>query len=367
MQVSEGKVKAIIDEGVFYNPQMELCRTLCSLAVGALGKKVDVADVMCASGIRGIRYKKENKNAGELALCDRSKKAIACAEKNAKLNKIKCATICKDAREFLREAECDFLELDPFGTPVPFLHDSFVCLEKKRESFFSVTATDTAVLCGAHASACLKNYGAVPLNNHMCHENGLRILAAKVVLSAAPFNLAAVPVFSISHKHYMKIIFKIQKGAQKAVAACKSIGFGMFCPACLYQNAQTMPIGPSCPSCSNKASYCGPIWLGQLWDGVLVERMKKMAQEIEYAKPAEKLLCVMQQECKLGAYGYYDIHWIAKKLKADIAPKEKIIDRICRQGFSAVPTHFCPTAIRTDAPHDVVIGAAVEGARWKTR
>ena len=68
MKFSEGKISFAISKGVFYNPEMELCRDIFSLAVGALKEKMSIVDCMCASGVRGLRYKKENRNATSLAL-----------------------------------------------------------------------------------------------------------------------------------------------------------------------------------------------------------------------------------------------------------------------------------------------------------
>ena len=112
---AEGKLAVSIGKGVFYNIEMEMCRDIFSLAVGALHEKLDVADCMCASGVRGLRYKKENTNVGKLLLVDLSKKAIACAKKNALQNKVKCKCIYEDANQFLYKNEMDFVEIDPFG------------------------------------------------------------------------------------------------------------------------------------------------------------------------------------------------------------------------------------------------------------
>jgi len=53
-------------KNVFYNPNMKFCRSVSSLAVGVIGGKLSVIDAFCASGIRGIRYAKENSNVEKL-------------------------------------------------------------------------------------------------------------------------------------------------------------------------------------------------------------------------------------------------------------------------------------------------------------
>jgi len=353
-EVKEGSARITLAKGVFFNPEMELCRSIFSLSVGAIGGKLGVADAMCASGARGIRYKLENKNVGKLALVDANRGAIACAKKNAAKNKVRCRTACGDASEFLRENAFDFVELDPFGSPQPFLHDTARCLAANRGGYLSATATDVAVLCGAHHAACLKNYAAAPLNNEFCHENACRILIASVVRTFAPFNLAAAPIFTLSHRHYVKVLFKVEEGAEKAVEAMKKIGFVSYCPSCQWRGGKRRPLQKNCLHCSAQLQVGGPLYIGALWDSALLEKMLALNAERKYAKAKEieKLLSTMQNESKIGSIGYYDLHVVAKKRESKILSMDDAIAKIQKAGFSAARTHFCPTAIRTDAPHE---------------
>ena len=349
----EGSARISLAAGVFFNPEMELCRSLFSLSVGAIGEKLDVVDAMCASGARGLRYKLENKNVGKLALVDANRQAIACARKNAAANKVRCRTVHADANEFLRKNAFDFVELDPFGSPQPFLHDTARCLAANKGGYLSATATDVAVLCGAHHAACLKNYAAAPLNNEFCHENACRILAAAVVREAAPMNLAATPIFTLSHRHYVKVLFKVEEGAEKAVDAMKKIGFVSYCPSCQWRDGKRLPLLKDCPHCGSQLQHGGPLYIGSLWDGELLGRMLLLNAERKYAKAKEigKLLSSMQDESAIGSIGYYDLHVIAKKRESKILSMDDAVEKIRKAGFSASRTHFCPTAIRTDAPH----------------
>ena len=355
--ICEGKIRLAECAGVFYNPEMRLCRDICSLAVGALGGKLSVLDAMCASGVRGLRYKKENKNVAKLALCDYSAKAVACARKNAALNKAKCAVKKADAGAFLRQNSFDFVELDPFGSPQPFLHDAAYSFKDSKGGFLSLTATDMAVLCGAHHAACLKNYGAAPLDNEFCHENAVRILIGKAMLEFAPFNLALAPLFSFSHRHYVKVVLAVSRGSEAAVGAVKSLGFVSYCPGCCWRKTGRLPSQESCPGCSHQLQIAGPIYLGNLWDGKVLERMLALNAErkLERAREIEKILRTMLQESRIASYGYYDLHTLAKKNLAPIMAIERALAKLHKAGFSAARTHFCPTAVRTDAPHSEVL------------
>ncbi|MCX8174924.1 MAG: tRNA (guanine(10)-N(2))-dimethyltransferase [Candidatus Micrarchaeota archaeon] len=356
----EGGLKFRTERGVFYNPQMELCRDLCSLAVGAIeAEGLSALDAMCATGVRGIRYLKENGNVKEVVLADRSKKAILCARKNAALNG--CGRACKamraDACELLRETEFDFVELDPFGSPVPFLCDAVRCFERKKRGWLSITATDTAVLCGAERDACIRNYGAVPLNNEFCHENAVRILAGKAILASAPSSLAAIPIFSLSRRHYVKIIFEMKKGAADAVKTAKSIGFVSYCRNCCWRRFARVALEGGCPHCASRIEWGGPLYLGKLWDERLLGRMAKLnaARNYRLKKEIEKVLSLMLAESGVGAQGYYDLHEIAKRRKVPVSSIDEALAKLRQSGFCASRTHFCPTAVRTDAPHETVL------------
>ena len=361
-KIREGKAEISVQKGVFYNPEMELCRGMFSLAVGALPCKVSVLDAMCASGVRGILYALENRNVSSLALCDASSSAVSCAKRNAARNKLKCKAMKSDARRLLEETKCDFIELDPFGSPQPFLHSAAQGLSGKKGGYLSATATDMAVLCGAHHAACLKNYAAIPLDNEFCHENALRILAASVVRELAPFSLSAAPLFSLSHRHYVKILFKVERSAEKAVGAMKLLGFCSYCPKCCYRQHGRLPVSSSCPHCKAQLMHAGPLYLGALWDSALVGRMLSLDASRGYkdARKIEGMLSTIKSESEIGACSYYDLHTLAKKWGGKILSMDDALLRMKALGLCASRTHLCPTAIRTSAPYGKVREALSE-------
>jgi tRNA (guanine26-N2/guanine27-N2)-dimethyltransferase len=362
IEVLEGSPQSrfLIKKGVFYNPEMETCRDIFSLFAAACKGRLDVADTMCASGIRGLRYKIENSNVSSLFLSDLSKKAVACARQNAKANKVKCEIVQADACDALREnkGKFNFIELDPFGSPLPFLYDAIRSLEGMGGAILSATATDMAVLCGANHKACLKNYGAAPLDNEFCHENAVRILLGKISLIASQFNLGTRPLLSLSHKHYIKVAVQFEDGAESAVLSAKKIGYVSYCPACCWREFSRFPKRSECPHCSHQLEIGGPMHIGQIWESGILEKMLMLNEKRSYRNKAKimKMLSIMEQESRIDAPGYYDLHVLAKKLHAKIKSMDEAIGLLARGGFEAKRTHFCQTAIRTNAPHDEVVG-----------
>ena len=95
--------------------------------------------------------------------------------------------------EELRRPEQRFhvIDLDPYGSPTPFLDSAVQVFELNHSNIFvstclfqavaeggllCVTATDMAVLAGNSPETCHAKYGAVSLKTKSCHEFALRIL-----------------------------------------------------------------------------------------------------------------------------------------------------------------------------------------------
>lgn len=354
-----------ISKAVFYNPAMRLCRSMSSLAVGAIGEKLEVVDAFCASGIRGIRYAKENKNVTRLTFIDIDRRAIALAKKNAKANRLgkaKCGAAPGNVSRLAFEYDADFLEIDPFGTPSPYLLDSFRFFNTKKKAYLSVTATDVAVLCGGKVAPCMKNYHSKPMNNEFTHETGLRILIKRIAETAAEFNMGITPLISFSDKHYLKTVLEVRRGADNAYDSMKKLGHVFFCKICGERGSSHFPPS-SCPHCAAAADYAGFLWLGALHEAAFLGRMEELNKKRGYADCEEiaRMLSLMKNEINLPPY-YFNIHELCGMGRLLSVPTtDAAISALQAQGFRAFRTHFSPISIKTDAP----CGKVREAIGWK--
>lgn len=310
--------------GVFYNPVMKFNRDISVLLLSSIDKdKMQICDLLAGSGVRSIRFLLELKKSKieSITINDYSSKSVNSIKKNLKLNKIniknnKIMIANEDANLFLiNSSGFDYIDVDPFGTPNPYL-DSAV-RRIARDGILAVTATDTSALCGTYPLACLRKYWAVPLKNELMHEIGLRILIRKVQLVGAQYDKALVPVFSYSKDHYMRVFFRCSKGKGDVDNVISR--HGMFMGA-------------------------GPIWKGQLWDSKLVSEMIKKNE----VKGNEKILSIIQEESKINTVGFYDLHSIAERNKMDIPRKLELISKLKKLGYKASETHFSGTSVRSD-------------------
>ena len=165
---------------VFYNPVMKFNRDITIALLNTLDEDLRISLPLAGTGVRGIRIALETKHKN-IIFNDLNPVAIKIINQNLKLNKLKLKVENKEANKFLLENKgFDYIDIDPFGSPNPFLDSAIKRLS--REGILAVTATDTAPLCGTFPKACLRKYWAKPLRNELMHEIGLRILIRKVQL-----------------------------------------------------------------------------------------------------------------------------------------------------------------------------------------
>jgi len=315
---------------VFYNPVMSLNRDISILLLNSINKNsMQIADPLAATGIRSIRFLKElNKNKIKIiCINDNGKKAVNSIKHNLKLNKIpinkKIIVSNEDANLFLlKSSGFDYIDIDPFGTPNPFLDAA--CKRLARDGIIAVTATDTSALCGTFPRACLRKYWAMPKKGAVMHETGLRILVRKIQLIGAQYDKALVPIFSYSKEHYMRVFLRNWKGKNRVDEILRQHG--------VFNDA-------------------GPMWLGRLWDGHLAGIMYKKSLKESYNKELLKFLKLIKDESKINAIGFYDLNGICEKNNIkDLQKKAAIIGKIRKSGYKASETHFKGEGIRSDMP-----------------
>jgi len=300
---------------VFYNPVMRLNRDISIELCKVLAKDWVFADIVAASGIRSIRFIKELKanQVKQININDYDKNAVRNIRENLKLNKIskKVKVFNEDASLFLEENKIyyDYIDIDPFGSPNPFLDESAKHI--KIHGILAVTATDTAALCGTAVEACKRKYWALPRLDENMKEWALRILARKVQLVGAQYEKALIPVLSHATEHYVRIYFKCERKVQEML------------------------------SLHNAHNSIGPLWLGQLQESNII---KKMHSE---NKDTERLLRILEDEGKISTIGVYDVHKYSKQLKISAPKTEDIIKKIRKAGHKACVSHITQVGIRS--------------------
>lgn len=336
IKIHEGKAVIYTDSGhkdkiskqleVFYNPVMKTNRDLTIIFMNAISnlklnkRKLVVGLPLAGSGIRGIRFALETNVVKTIYMNDYDKKAIKNMKKNLRLNKVKAKTSVNDANIFMLENKgFDFIDLDPFGSPNPFLDAAIKRLS--RNGFLAITATDTAPLAGTFPKTCLWKYWSKNYLTPEKHEIGLRILIRKVQLIASQQERALIPVFSYAKDHYYRVIFICKKSKTSAVKIIENNK--MYTPNFFKKEI-------------------GPLWFGQLQDKKILKEMIKLSKENKL------FLKVLLEEEKVNAVGFIDIHEFMKKTKKQGLSHNKVIEKLKAKSFKASRTHFSYKGIKTD-------------------
>ena len=363
--VNEGGARISQSKGVFYNPRMRTLRDISVLFLKAISAEGSLLDSTSATGVRGIRYAKE---AGfrDIVFLDINKGAARNANLNIKRNGLGFKCLNESVQAYcsgeLRH-RFDVIDLDPFGTPVPYIND--LLKVSKDRTILMVTATDTAVLCGAHANACLKLYGSKPMHNELCKESGIRILLNFVIRSAAQFNFGAEVLLSISDMHYMRVFVRLHAGAKKAAESLKQSGFATFCSKCRsfsFARGIAPFLGRKCAICGANAEAFGPMYLGSLKDSGIVEKMLHDCRMSITAPDADAYALLSRISGELETPFFYSIPRITGLLHMSSVPMDGIMDRLKRHGFSVSRTHFDKDGIKTTASGAEVL-RVVKGLR----
>jgi len=335
MQTQEGKAVIQIQPGkitkllpVFYNPVMKSNRDISIELLRALNKKnLQIALPLAASGIRGIRFLKELPKSmiKTIAFNDHNPKAVNSIKKNLKLNNLKNKTTVanQDANLFLLQSKgFDYIDIDPFGSPNPFLNNAVQRIS--RNGILAVTSTDTSALTGTFPKVTKRKYWAESQKNEMMHELGLRILIRKIQLIGTQFDKALIPILAYYKDHYFRIYFQNQKSKQACDQIIKHHQYFLYNPKTLEREISNN---------NQKTDFTtiGSLWTGNLFDRKLVKKMQT----------DNKLLNTIKKEANF--VGFYDLHKIGKIYKKSIKSTEQTIQKL-----KAMPTHFSPTGIKTE-------------------
>jgi tRNA (guanine26-N2/guanine27-N2)-dimethyltransferase len=337
---------------VFYNPTMEFNRDInvaCMQTIAeclSKGSTITYLDALSASGIRGLRV--ANEAHLEVTLNDYNNTAYQLIKRNLKRLQLNACAKHAEANALMSQERFAVVDLDPFGSPAPFVDAA--C--RSTSKMLCVTATDTAPLSGAHFNAGVRRYSALPLNTEYHAETGIRILIGKIVREFVKYDKSAVPVLAHATAHYYRVYLRIERGARLADACLSSIGFIFHCPKCGHRYVIS-GLAPKecceCALCSAQPVIAGPLWLGPLYDTSFCERVLKNLENGVFGtkQRATKTLELCLDE--LDVVTFFDYHKLLKELKCPPIAIETLIDSLRNIGYQASRTHFSGTSVKTDA------------------
>jgi tRNA (guanine26-N2/guanine27-N2)-dimethyltransferase len=339
---------------VFFNPVMEFSRDISILIMRVFvkNKKPKLLDGLAGTGARGVRIAYEVDGNYEMVINDHNPLAFKIIKKNIVINGTENSRAENNKLNILLSVESfDYIDIDPFGSPVQFLDSAFQSI--RQYGMMAVTATDTAPLCGVYPKTCVRRYDARSIQSSYSKEVGARILAGHCVRLASKYDIAAIPILTFSSDHYFRIHFAIKKGAKKADSARQNIGH-------LIHNSETGQreiLGDFSQKTKNNA-IIGPLWIGDLHDVDLLSKMES-AEHLGTQDRIDKVLELWKEEAQMPPY-FYETNEISSLTKTQPQPLKSILENLKEHGFLASRTHFSPSSFKTDANIEEISGLIVK-------
>ncbi|MFQ5910173.1 MAG: tRNA (guanine(10)-N(2))-dimethyltransferase [Thermoplasmata archaeon] len=315
----------------FYNPLMRTNRDVSVLVVlNALSGGKRVLDGLAATGVAGLRVAIETKDMA-VTLNDKNTICHDLILRNIERNGVEnCRATCEDLNCLLARERFDFVDVDPFGTPVRYVEGAIRATSDG--GITAITATDTAVLCGARKKVCIRRYDSRPRKTEYCHELGLRILLGYAARVAARFDRGIEPVLCFSTDHFFRAIIRIRKGAKGADRTLEKLGY-------LHEGKGLER------RILREAGIAGPLWSDAFLDAEFLGSVKLPSY---FPHKVSRLLQLWREEASSPPL-FFTTAEVAREFSADPPAIDGIVGALKDEGFLATRTHFRPDAFKTDA------------------
>jgi len=330
---------------VFYNPAMAADRDLGVAFVRAWAapgtRRRAGWEATAATGVRGLRLLDETDAFGPFLFTESNPAAFEVLRRNVEARPTARARLA-DARRAPDDGPFDYVDLDPFGSPIPFVDAGLSSV--RTGGVLAVTATDLIVLAGAQPRATVRRYGARPVRARLGPEGGLRILLAYIAGRARSAGRAVAPLLAYARDHHVRAYLEV-RGADAPPDPVRVV-------------APETWDGPPLPG----DPPFGPLWMGPIVDPGIAERLV-VPDGAERPAETAQFLERLRDDAAVPTAFYYEPNSLAHRLllPAPTALSEWLAT-LRDRGYRAGRTHARPEGFRTDAPRAVVEALARERA-----
>jgi len=186
----------------------------------------------------------------------------------------------EDARVALLRGGWQWVDLDPFGSPMPFLDAALQGMA--RRGVLEVTATDTAALTGSSAASGRRRYGFHGQVDHYAHDDAVRALLGNVALAAARQDREITPLLALFDGHHVRVSVMVRTSKTGASAVHDHIGWRIREADVPYRFVRH-------PTPEETERGSGPMWTGPLWHADIAGRMTE-DRALALLRPKEGML-----------------------------------------------------------------------------
>jgi tRNA (guanine26-N2/guanine27-N2)-dimethyltransferase len=357
----------------FFNPRGKAVRDISVLAfesfAGSLTSPAVLADPLSGVGGRSIRIANECQGISMVRANDLNPVAIQAARLSATTNgcegRVSLTTL--DANLFLAqlsspEGRPTIVDIDPFGTPAPFVESALRALADG--GLLAVTATDTAVLSGLYPDVAFRKYGAMALRTDYGRESMLRILMGFVARRALVYDMAVEALLCHSDQHYVRVYCRVEISPSKANDSLDKIGYLLHCFKCDHREASAIP-KESCSVCGGKVRAAGPLWLGDLHEAAFLDSLAAQATSTGM-KRYLPLFVRAREELGFPPF-YYKIPFFTDKLGVASVSPTALVERLVSVGFRSARSSVDSQGVKSFASVKDVLSALANDQPLKPR
>ncbi|XP_074649968.1 tRNA (guanine(26)-N(2))-dimethyltransferase-like [Tubulanus polymorphus] len=418
--VSEGKARIFSPKTVFYNPVQEFNRDLTISVITEFAKQhfddlqngrikgrkpksveaeeaklanaeelecgkyypngLRILEGLAATGLRSVRFALEIPGVKEIVSNDFDENAVGYIAKNIEMNSVErlMKANCGDAsmvmyRNRKVSDQFDVIDLDPYGSPSPFLDSAVQAV--RDGGLLCITATDMAVLSGNHGETCFTKYGSMAIRSKACHEQALRVLLQSIQSHAARYGRYIEPVISVSVDFYIRVFARVFSAQSKAKMAVSKLAMVYQCVGCETYTLQPLglaephkgsvkfapgrgpPVDAACAHCNHAHILGGPIWSAPLHDMDFVRKLiASVHQNSERFQTANRIIGMMTvvSEELPDVPLYYLTDGLCSTLHVTAISLVTIRSAIMNAGYDISMSHAQKNSIKTNAPMSVI-------------
>jgi len=373
-EINEGLTKLLVPsysltekvppkDPAFFNPNARLNRDLSIVAYKAYARGASnriIGDALAGVGSRSVRAAVEVKELDEVYINDANAIAVDIARQSSALNGVenRCKFSVNEACRFLSEhtsrgSRFGIVDLDPFGTPAPYIDCALRAVAD--EGLLSVTATDTPVLCGIYPDVCVRRYYGRSINTEYGNEVGLRLILGLISMVASRLEFGIKPLFVHSTRNYLRVYVLVRVGSKYADAMPNMMGCIYHCFSCSNRSCGNRNNSQQiCDRCKKPMKIAGQLWVDNIFDAAFVNSMLQTLDDCTVDRKCGKLLSIASGEANLSPT-YFSVDRTAERLKITPPSISRIIDKLKDSGFVASRTSLRMTGFKTNARYDEVL------------
>ncbi|KAK3528014.1 hypothetical protein QTP86_014089 [Hemibagrus guttatus] len=339
-----------------------------------------VLEGLAASGLRSVRFALEVPGLNRVTANDFSAKAADLITRNTLHNNVThlIETQNRDASMLMYEARgknarYDVIDLDPYGSPAPFLDAAVQAVSEG--GLLCITCTDMAVMAGNSGETCYSKYASVSIKSRYCHEMALRIILHSLDQHANVYQRYIQPLLSVSVDFYIRVFVQVRTGqatvknsASKQALVYNCVGCGAFHLQRMgkktsqgknmkYSAATGPPVGESCPHCGQKHQLGGPIWAEPIHDVGFVQKVLSAvsgnSSRFGTSKRIEGVLSMVTEELQ-DVPLYYVLDQLSSTMHCNTPSMLQFRSAVLNAGYRVSLSHACKNAVKTDAPAAVL-------------